>query len=230
MDSKTLVVIPARGGSKEVPDKNIRLMHGKPLISYTTEIARRFFPDEHVCVSTDSEKIKTVVEGSGLEVPFLRPAELATDTAGTYEVLLHAINFFEKKGKFFDRLFLMQPTSPFRTGKHLSEMEALYNAGLDMVVSVGISRHNPYFSLVEEEGNGYLRISKKSGFARRQDCPPVYFYNGSMYLVNIASLKKDPISSFTKVKKYIMEEKYSLDIDTPLDWTICETLLEKGLI
>ena len=116
---KILVVIPARGGSKGLPGKNIKLLNNKPLIQYTVDAAREVFDDERIYVSTDSEKIKAVVEQTGLKVPFLRPDKLATDTANTRDVLLHAIDFFKKKMTKKPDLFLggirkMLPSSPVR--------------------------------------------------------------------------------------------------------------------
>src|SRR6185312_6737423 len=118
---KPLVVIPARGGSKGIPGKNIKPLHGKPLIHYTIDVARAVFSDEQILVSTDSEEIRSCVEETGLKLPFLRPEALATDTAGTYEVLLHAIAFSEQNSYSPDTLIVLQPTSPFRTAKHLRE-------------------------------------------------------------------------------------------------------------
>jgi len=126
-----LVVIPARGGSKGVPGKNIKLLNGKPLINYTIEAAQKVFDDAIICVTTDSQEIKQVVENTtGLKVPFLRPDNLATDNAGTYEVLLHAVDFYERQGYVADTLILLQPTSPFRTDKHIEEAIALFSETL----------------------------------------------------------------------------------------------------
>src|SRR6056297_1801952 len=116
-----LIIIPARGGSKGIPGKNIKELCGKPLIQYTVDAAREIFKDYEICVSTDSSEIKSVVEKLGLKVPFLRPIELATDTASTYDVLLHALNFYENKGYCSDVVILLQATSPFRTSKHIRE-------------------------------------------------------------------------------------------------------------
>ena len=116
-----LVFITARGGSKGVPGKNIKLLAGKPLIEYTIEAALAITTKENIIVSTDSEEIKTVVEDLGIAVPELRPKELATDTAGSYEVLLHEIEKLESRGEFFSYLILLQPTSPFRKGHHIKE-------------------------------------------------------------------------------------------------------------
>jgi CMP-N,N'-diacetyllegionaminic acid synthase len=227
----TLYIIPARGGSKGVPGKNIKALGAKPLIYYTIETARQLAPDDNICLSTDSMEIKEAVERTGLTVPFLRPAELATDTAGSYEVLLHALDYYETQGRVFDRVMLLQPTSPFRKLGDLKKMEAEMDShpGTEMVVSVGESFHNPYFSLFEENKEGWLSKSKPGNFARRQDCPPVYYYNGSAYLINTGALKSRRLSEMERVRKFVMEEKYCQDIDTPLDWLICEALLEKGI-
>lgn len=221
-----LVVIPARGGSKGVPGKNIKPLNGKPLINYTVDEARKLFNDGQIIVSTDSPDIKACVEDAGLKVPFLRPAELATDTAGTYEVLLHAVDFYEKSGKSAEILVLLQPTSPFRTAGHIKDALELYSPDIDMVVSVKETSSNPYYVLFEETEDGYLKKSKEANFTRRQDCPKVYEYNGAIYIINIASLKQHPLSAFKKVVKYEMDEVTSHDIDTMFDWKLAEFISE----
>ena len=203
---KPLVVIPARGGSKGLPGKNSKPLNGKPLILYTVEAAREVLPDEVICVSTDSEEIKTVVEQSGLKVPFLRPAELAQDQSGSHEVLLHAMGFYEDKGLDFDTVVLLQPTSPLRTALHIVEAINEYNPKLDMLVSVSETDANPYYVLKEEDEEGYLVPSKKGGFIRRQDCPKVYQLNGAIYVIKRASLESKKMLAFTKVKKYLMDK------------------------
>lgn len=224
---KPLVVIPARGGSKGVPGKNIKLLGGKPLVQFTLDAAKELFPDEIVCLSTDAFEIKECVEKLGWNVPFLRPSDLATDTSGTYEVLLHAIDYYENQGYFPDTLILLQPTSPFRTSKHIAEALDLYTAAIDMVVSVKESKSNPYYNLFEEDGNGFLQKSKTASFTRRQDCPTVWEYNGAVYIINVKSLKEKAISDFSSIKKYVMDENSSHDIDTPFDWKIAEMLLHE---
>lgn len=223
----TLVIIPARGGSKGVPGKNIKLLNGKPLIQYTIEVARKLFSDQQIIVSTDDQTIIDVVEQLGLKVPFKRPPELATDKAGTYEVLLHAMKYAEQNGIPFDKVLLLQPTSPFRTQTNLEEAYLLYNEELDMVVSVKETKSNPYYVLFEENEKGYLVKSKPSSFIRRQDCPKVWEYNGAIYIMNKTQLQLNPPVMFTKIKKYVMNEFESHDIDTPLDWLIAEHLLNE---
>jgi N-acylneuraminate cytidylyltransferase len=223
-----LIVIPARGGSKGVPGKNIKLLDGKPLILYTIDVARSFFNDDQIIVSTNSEEIRQVVSDYGLAVPFLRPRELATDTVGTYEVLLHAIDFMEAEGIKNDTLILLQPTSPFRTAEHVKEALNLYSDALDMVVSVKETKANPYYVLREEDENGYLVQSKTSTAIRRQDVPKVWELNGAIYIININSLKKMQINDFTKVKKYVMDEFSSHDIDSVMDWEMAELFKKKS--
>lgn len=222
-----LIVIPARGGSKGVPGKNIKNLNGKPLIQYTVDEARKLFDDQQIIVSTDDGDIKNKIEESGLKVPFLRPEELATDTSGTYEVLLHAIQYYESQGNDAEILVLLQPTSPFRTAIHIEEALKLFSPDIDMVVSVKETKANPYYLLFEEDEKGFLRKSKTGNFIRRQDCPKVWEYNGAIYVINIKSLKAKPVAEFDKILKYEMDEIASHDIDTPLDWKIAEYLIEK---
>ncbi|RPH30787.1 MAG: acylneuraminate cytidylyltransferase family protein [Bacteroidales bacterium] len=224
---KPLVVIPARGGSKGIPRKNIKFLGGKPLIQYTIEAAREVFDDPLICVSTEDIEIKTVVESLGLKVPFIRPSELASDTTSTYEVLIHAIKHYEAKGYKPDTLILLQPTSPFRTGKHILESIQLFDYNCEMVVSVKITKSNPYYILFEENKDGYLIKSKEAKITRRQDCPLVYELNGAIYVIKVDSLKAKPLTEFTKLRKFIMDEKSSHDIDTFFDWELAELLIKR---
>lgn len=226
-----LVVIPARGGSKGIPKKNIKPFAGKPLIYYTIEVARAIVPDEDICVSTDDEEIIQVVESYGLRVPFKRPHELATDTAGTYEVLLHALNYYEQHGKHYDALILLQNTSPFRTAEHVREAMKLYTPEVDMVVSVKECRANPYYCVFEETIDGYLHVCKGDGsIYRRQDAPKVYEYNGAIYIINTQSLKKQHMHQFSKRIKYVMDERASYDLDTLNDWMIAELIKKEEVL
>ncbi|MBD1386228.1 acylneuraminate cytidylyltransferase family protein [Mucilaginibacter rigui] len=221
---KPLVIIPARGGSKGVPGKNLKPLNGKPLILYSTELARQLFDDSMICVSTDDIAIKNLVEQSGLAIPFTRPAHLATDTSSSYDVLLHAVSYYEELGTDFDSVLLLQPTSPVRVKQHILDVIALLDTTpqAEMVVSVKESKENPYFNLFEENDGGFLEKSKHGDYVRRQDCPKVYAYNGSIYLIRITALKKRPLSQFQNISKYVMEDIYNADIDTPQDWMLTE--------
>ena len=228
---KILVIIPARGGSKGIPHKNIKPLNGKPLIYYTIDVARQIVSDDDICVSTDDPEIVKCIKDYGLDVPFMRPAELATDKAGTYEVLLHALNYYENQGKQYDVVLLLQNTSPFRTGNQVKEALALYKKDLDMVVSVKEASSNPYYNCFEEDGDGYLHISKGDGqFTRRQDVPKTYEYNGAIYIINPESLKKMPLGKFKKRVKYVMDDIHSIDLDTMIDWKFAEFVINEGLI
>lgn len=225
-----LTVIPARSGSKGVLRKNIKPLNGKPLVFYSIDVARTLFQDEDICLSTnDNELIELVVKEKSLNVPFIRPEILATDDAGTHEVLLHALNYYENIGKRIDAIILLQPTSPLRTSDNLKEAVELYtSSNVDMVVSVKEAKSNPYFTLFEENEQGFLFQSKPGNYTRRQDCPKVYEYNGAIYVINASSLKKSKMNQFKKIKKYVMSDVNSIDIDTPLDWKIAEMILNEN--
>lgn len=223
-----LVIIPARGGSKGIPHKNIKLLNGKPLIYYTIDTARAITSDENICVSTDDMGIKSVVENYGLKVPFVRPSELATDTIGTYEVLLHALDFYEKLGKHFDTVLLLQATSPFRRIEQVKDALQQYNdSEADMLVSVKVSAANPYYNLYEEDEKGFLHVCKGDGtIYRRQDAPKVYEYNGAIYIMSAAKLKTTHMHHMQKRIKYIMDAQSSFDLDTMRDWEMAEMILK----
>lgn len=231
---KPLVIIPARGGSKGVPGKNIKPLAGRPLLHYTIDAARAIAPDEAICLTTDSEAIASCGRDAGLDVPFLRPAELAADGAGTYPVLLHALDWYGRnRGYSPDVVVLLQPTSPFRTGEHLREAMALYESvggGADMVVSVVRAKTNPYLNCYEAGPDGFLHISKGEGrIACRQDAPACWEYNGAIYIMRPDTLRRMPLSDFPRRIPYEMDSLASLDIDTPLDWALAELVASKKI-
>ena len=227
---KPLVVIPARGGSKGVPGKNIKPLAGRPLIYYTIEEARKVFSDDVIYISTDSYSIKECVESIGFQIPSLRPPELALDNTGTHEVLLHALGIVESARYFPDTIILLQPTSPFRKAEHIIEALELFNQGIEMVVSVKESSLNPYFNLFEENKDGWLVKSKKGNFSSRQLCPRVWEYNGAIYIINVDRLKKKPITDFKRIRKYLMDDISSHDIDTIIDWELAEIFAKRILL
>lgn len=221
-----LYVIPARGGSKGIPGKNIKPLGGKPLIAYSIDVARALADDADICVSTDSQEIADVAESMGLKVPFLRPDYLATDRSSTYDVLLHAVDFYEKLDRHYDTMVLLQPTSPFRTADDVRRTIAAYTPDVDMVVTVVEAATNPYYNSYETDANGYLRISKGDGkYVRRQDAPKVWEFNGAVYVINIESLKQMPLSQFPRRRMVEMSRESSLDLDTPIDWLVAEAVM-----
>ena len=143
-----LFIIPARGGSKGIPKKNIKHFGGKPLIYYTIDVARELASDEFICVSTDDDEIIDKVEKYGLKVPFKRPDKLATDHAGSYEVILHAVSFYENAGHRLDCIVLLQPTSPFRQPIHVNEAIELYSNDID-TTTASSTMNLPRFDLIK---------------------------------------------------------------------------------
>ena len=167
-----LAIIPARGGSKGLPKKNIKILNGKPLIAWSIESALESRYINKVIVSSDNEEIIKVSKKNGAEIPFIRPAILATDTSSTFDVLLHAINFHKTKSILFDYIVILQPTSPFRKKGDIDlAIKKAIETNADMIVSVKETSSNPYYVLFEENENGFLRKSKEGSFTRRQDCP-----------------------------------------------------------
>ncbi len=225
---KTLYLIPARGGSKGIPHKNIRPLCGLPLIGYSINVARELADDADICLSTDDPEIADVARSMGLEVPFMRPDALATDKSGSYEVMLHALDFYHDRGIDYDCLVLLQPTSPMRTADDVRNALSLYTPDIDMVVTVKEAASNPYYNCYETDDDGFLHISKGDGtFTRRQDAPKVWEYNGAVYVINVASLRKMPLGKFTRRRMCPMDAARSVDLDTNLDWLIAEHLMQQ---
>ncbi len=229
MDTKkTLVVIPARAGSKGIPGKNVKKLGNKPLIAYSIETALSLFPKEQICVTTNDPDVIRICEHYSLPVPFVRPEHLSLDTSTSQEVILHALDFYSEKGQDFETVVLLQPTSPFRKTQDVQNSLAVYQSSCDMVVSVFETSSNPYFTLMEMNNSGYLEKSKKGSFTRRQDAPKVYELNGAVYVMNAESLRHQSISEFTAIIPSIMSEDQSVDLDTLRDWEFAEFLIEKG--
>ena len=222
--SDTLFVITARGGSKGLPGKNIRNLCGKPLIAYSIDVARAFVSDEDICVSTDSQEIIEIVERYGLKVPFVRPTELATDSATSNDVLVHAVKFFANQGKKFKRLVLLQPTSPLRSIEDVQGAIDLYRSDIDMVVSVTKS-HAPAV-LCSDNSEGFVQLFFNKNAVGRQAVPEMYEYNGAVYVVNVASLMEKGLGGFTKSVKFVMNKQNSIDIDDIYDFTLVESIMK----
>jgi N-acylneuraminate cytidylyltransferase len=226
---RILYLIPARKGSKGLPGKNIKTLIDKPLIIYTVEFALKNKKDsDELCISTNDEKVLEIMTELGIHVPFIRPEELATDSANSYDVIIHALKYYESVNKFFDAVLLLQPTSPIRNQEDFDNLIKSYTESIDMVVSVKKVKDNPYFNLFEENKLGFLEKCMNVNFQRRQDVPSVYAYNGSMYLMNTNSLKKTSFINFKKIIKVIMPDERSVDIDTTHDLEIAEFYLKNN--
>ncbi len=225
-----LYIIPARGGSKGIPHKNIKPLGGRPLIAYAIDAARKAgASDSHIILSTDDAEIAAVARSLGLAVPYMRPPELATDTAGSREVILDAMDWADRQHIRYDCVVLLQPTSPFRTAGDITAASQLYTPGIDMVVSVKEASANPYYNCFESDpANGFLRISKGNGLlTRRQDAPKAWEYNGAVYVINPESVRRMPLGAFPRRIPYPMPDDRSIDLDTPTDWLIAEALIKQ---
>ena len=225
-----LFIIPARGGSKGIPRKNIKKLCGRPLIAYAIDAAREVATDNrHIILSTDDDEIADVARSLGLEVNYRRPSNLATDTAGSREVILDAMDWADRVGINYDNVVLLQPTSPMRTAADITGALELYTPGIDMVVSVTPASCNPYYDCFETTApDGYLHVAKGDGrYTRRQEAPKAWQYNGAVYVINPKSIRQMPLGAFPRRIPFIMPRERSIDLDTPTDWLIAETIMNQ---
>jgi CMP-N,N'-diacetyllegionaminic acid synthase len=227
---KILGIIPARGGSKGVPGKNIKILGTKPLIAYTIESALSTNLIQDVVVSTDSIEIKEIAIQFGAQVPFIRPDYLANDAAKSIDVVVHALEFLKNKGKVFDAVMLLQPTNPFRTKAFMEEAIYKFNKEqLDSLISVlpVPVEYNPHW-IFEENEKGYLSIAtgETEIIPRRQDLPKAYFRDGSIYLTSAQVLMNYKTFYGKKLGFLVASENRHVNIDTMEDWANAEKLLQ----
>lgn len=228
MMRQPLYIIPARGGSKGIPRKNIKPLGGVPLIGYSIAAARAAgAADSHIILSTDDDEIADTARGMGLEVTYRRPAALATDTAGSREVILDAMYWADARGIVYDCVVLLQPTSPLRTADDICAAIEAYNDDIDMAVTVVEAASNPYYNCFETDAaTGYLHVSKGDGlYTRRQDAPKAWEYNGAVYVINPQSIRRSQMGAFERRVPVMMPRERSVDLDTPLDWIVAEALI-----
>ena len=198
---KILALIPARGGSKRLPRKNIRTLGGKPLVVWSIDVAKDIPEICDILVSTDDPAIAAVCTDAGALVPWLRPAELATDTASSANVALHALNWYETANGAVDGLLLLQPTSPFRSkGTLLKGIDLFVRHGQQPVLGVSPAQAHPSW-IFTIECDCLVPLLKEHGLeTRSQDLPPAYVVNGSFYLISPAELRQG--RSFLEAKQY----------------------------
>jgi CMP-N-acetylneuraminic acid synthetase len=228
-------VIGARGGSQGVPGKNIRPLLGKPLIAWSIEQALACPRIRRVVVSTDSPAIAEVARAHGAEVPFMRPAELATSTAGKWEVWQHALQACDAHyaGEPVDLFVDLDCTSPLREVDDISRAIEQFerSPGVDAVFSVCEARKNPYFNMLEVDEDGRLRICKAlpKPLVRRQDAPQVLEHVASVYVLSPAYLRRGTGLLSGRTQGYLMAPERSLDIDCEFDFELVEYLMRKRL-
>lgn len=228
---RILAIIPVRGGSKGVPGKNIKLLGGKPLLAYTSEIALQSKYLTEVIVSTEDEPIMEVAKSLGLQVPFFRPKELAQDSTPTIDVIIHALNWYEYQNIFFDAVCLLQVTSPFRTLDFLDKAICKFiECGCDSLVSVQKvpEEYNPHWTFeVNAEGNLKIATGEAEIISRRQELPTAYHRDGSIYVTKTDVLLKEH-SLYGKSTAFIESEPdFYVNIDTMEDWEKAEEMIQK---
>jgi CMP-N,N'-diacetyllegionaminic acid synthase len=221
---KVLGLIPARGGSKGIPRKNIRLLSGRPLIAWTIEEAKKSLYIDRIIVSTEDNEIAEIAKEYGAEVPFFRPAELATDNARGIDVVLHALREIPDYGI----LVLLQPTSPLRKAEDIDSSLNIYSKYKKSVVSVTEVSRTPYWMYTVQSDLSLKEVlSKPVEAANRQDLPTIYILNGMVYVSDRETIKTYETLTPPGALAYIVEPNRSIDIDTESDWNQAELFLKK---
>ncbi len=225
-DHTILALIPARGGSKGIPRKNIIDLCGKPLIAYSIEAARNSKYIDYVFVSTDDEEIANVAKKCGAQVPFMRPAEYATDTSKTSEAVNYSINKLQSMDMVFSDLIILQPTSPLRTAEDIDgALEKYYECGCIPLASVSEVDDHPIL-IRSIENDRLIRLLNVSSTCRRQDMPKYYRINGAIYIKPIEETDESKTGNDSSIP-YIMDKNNCVDIDEISDLAMAEYYLNK---
>lgn len=230
-EQSILAIIPARGGSKGVLRKNIKLLSGKPLIEWTIEAAKNSKYVDRIVVSTEDEEIRNIAIDHGAEIPFLRPKELAKDDTPSVEAILFTVKkLTEDEKKKYDFILVLQPTSPLRNGKHIDEaVESLMESQekFNCLISVTELEHPVYWNRtvnMNKELKNFIEYDKNVNY-RRQDFKKIYRLNGAIYLIQIDTLIKYRNFETKNTMAYIMDRKCSIDIDSIDDIELAEYYL-----
>lgn len=228
---KPICFIGARGGSKGVKRKNIRLLGGKPLIAHTVETCLDSGIFGSVIVSTENDEIASISKKYGAEVPFIRPKRLATDKAGMYDVIIHGIRKLRSLGYGFDILVNRDCTVPFiRNSDVVGSIELLNKKKCDAVYGVYKQHHNPYFNMMEVNREGFLRMSKRlsTQIRNRQDAPTVYQLNG-LFTINVDRLLAYRKWFMPKILPYAIPSETGFMIDTEFEFQIAEMIYQNRI-
>lgn len=225
---KILCLINARGGSKGVPGKNIRPMHHKPLIGYSIECAQKSRLIDYILVSTEDQKIADIAMSFGANVPFLRPAELASDQAKQIDAMIHAVGFMEEQGEKFDYVCVLQPTCPLRATEDVDgALELLISSGADSVITVtDVGGRHPR-TLYTKDDSQSLKPYLQSDMAGvlRQNFEELYWRTGAVYAMKRDVLMDQRSLYGTDIRGYVMPEERCFNIDSPFDWDLCEAYM-----
>jgi CMP-N,N'-diacetyllegionaminic acid synthase len=225
---RVLGIVTARGGSKGVPRKNVRELAGKPLIAWTAEAARAATRLSRVVLSTDDEEIAEVGRRAGLDVPFMRPAELALDSTPSLPVLQHVVRTLEASGERYDATCLLQPTSPLREPATIDRcIELLESSGADSVVTVlpVPAEYNPHWVFFQDPAGALVPAMPGPLIPRRQDLPAAFHREGQVYVTRRDVLIEQSSLYGAKTVGYAIDPRASVNIDTPEDWARAEAML-----
>lgn len=225
---KILAIIPARGGSKGIPNKNIKNLKGKPLIAWTIGCAIESKVFSKIIVSTDSEEIAKVSRKYGADVPFMRPSQLATDSAKGMDVIIHAMEWFERNGECFDYIVLLQPTSPLRSSEDIVNAVVMcIDKNANAVVSTVECEHHPLWSNILPSDLSMVNFILPEVLNKnREELPKYYRLNGAVYVAKWGYLKNTNNWFSDRTYAYIMLQERSVDIDSIVDFRLAESLLE----
>ncbi|HET7361704.1 MAG TPA: acylneuraminate cytidylyltransferase family protein [Salinimicrobium sp.] len=227
---KILGLVPARGGSKGIPGKNIKLLGGKPLLQYTVEMAGKSRKLSKLILSSEDEKIIALAKKMGLEVPFVRPENLALDASTSLEVVRYALNFFSEKGENFDAVCLLQPTTPFRQPNLIDDAITKFQKGdYDSLISVRQvpSEFNPHWIFEEKDGELNLITGEKDVIPRRQELPRTYYRDGAIYITKTEVVLEQNSLFGSRIGFLDTTGSPYVNLDTPEDWKKAEEIVKK---
>jgi CMP-N,N'-diacetyllegionaminic acid synthase len=227
---RNLAIIPARSGSKGLPDKNIKPLNGKPLIAYSIEQAILSKCFDEIMVSTDSEEYAAIGIEYGASVPFLRSPETSSDTASSWDAVREVINNYAQKNRTFDTFCLLQPTSPLRTSEDIKKAYEEYtNKNALAVISVCKMEHSPLWCNTLPDDGSLSGFQKEASGLRRQDLETYYRLNGAIYIADIKEFLNNSFLYRNGSYAYIMPSEHSIDIDTENDFKLAEFLMKGNL-
>ena len=220
-------IIPARGGSKGIPRKNIKLLNGKPLISYSIDASNSCSLIDDTYVSTEDAEISEISKGNNAEV-IERPDELAGDDSSSIDVILHVLDYLENKGELPDLFVLLQPTSPLRTSEDIeASINSFLESDCDSLVSVCELDHRSLLNFSLEDGFLVQNNNESLFNSRRQDIPTYYSLNGAIYITTPEFIRKNKSFYSDKTIPHVMSKEKSIDIDTSFDFKLAEFILNE---
>ncbi|OOM77935.1 N-acylneuraminate cytidylyltransferase [Clostridium puniceum] len=228
-NNNILAIIPARGGSKGVPRKNVKDLNGKPLIAYTIQEAKKSKYIDRIMVSTEDQEIAEISDEFGAEVPYLRPKELAQDDSKAVDCVIHLLNQLKSNENYIpDYVCLLQCTSPLRTADDIDgTICKSINAGMDGAVSICEAEVNPYWTNVFDGDKLKYFLEEGKKISRRQDLPKVYRLNGAVYVIKTDVFLSNKTFETENITGYVMNNESSIDIDTEIDFQFAELIMKE---